>query len=437
MAQIFRPSKRSAKPAAIQQQRVTGLDHQGRGVVRGDHGVCFVAGALPGELIKFRHQGHYEAELIAIKEPATVRVKPPCAYYQHCGGCDLQHLEYSQQVLHKQQVVIELLHKFAQIEAQQWLPALTAEPWHYRRRTRLAVHWDGKQRRLMLGYRSRSSKTIIGVSDCLTLQPQLNRLLTPLQQVLPRLNAIRNLGHIELTAAEQTVVLARFTSALGEHDRNLLQQFAQQHQLQLWLHCADQPVQPLAAQQELPRYRSGNAAISFVPGDFLQVNPALSDAMVTQALAWLQPQAGEAILDLYAGSGHFSIPLALAGAAVTAVEGIPSMVQMLQRNAIDAGVSMQAECANLEQPWQQFRWHPKALNKVLLDPARAGAAQAIHEVAQRRPQRVVYVSCAPDTFARDAAVLKGAGYQLREIRLVDMFPQTHHIETMAWFEREQ
>src|SRR5690606_35998583 len=155
---------------------------------------------------------------------------------------------------------------------------------------------------------------------------------------------------------------------------------------------------------------------SFVPGDFLQVNPALSEAMVAQALAWLQPQAGEAILDLYAGSGHFSIPLALAGAAVTAVDGVPSMVQVLQRNSIAAGVSIQAECANLEQPWQQFRWHAKALNKVLLDPARAGAAQAIHEVAQRRPQRVVYVSCAPDTCARDAAVLKTAGYQLREIR---------------------
>lgn len=437
MAQIFRPAKRAQKPAALQQHRVQGFDHQGRGVVRGDQGVCFVAGALPGELIQFRPHGHYQAELIAIREAAPQRVSPPCRYYQHCGGCDLQHLGYAEQVQHKQQVVIELLQKFAQLEANCWLPPLTAEPWHYRRRTRLAVHWDGKQRRLLLGYRSRSSKTIVAVEQCLTLQPELNQLLQPLQQFLPGLSAIRGLGHIELIAAEQTVLLARFTCAIGASDRQALQQFAQHHGLQVWLQCADQPVQALVPDQPLPSYRSGDTPLNFMPGDFLQVNPTLSDAMVSQALAWLQPQAGEPILDLYAGSGHFSIPIAQAGAAVTAVEGVPSMVQMLQHNARRAGVVINAECANLEQPWQQFRWHQQALNKVLLDPARAGAAQAMHEVVQRRPQRVVYVSCAPDTFARDAAVLKAGGYQLREIAVVDMFPQTHHIETMAWFEREQ
>jgi 23S rRNA (uracil1939-C5)-methyltransferase len=437
MAQIFRPQKRSNQVTAVQQQRVNRLDHQGRGVVRGDQGVSFVAGALPGELIKFRPHGHYQAELIAIHEAAPERVVPACQYYQHCGGCDLQHLAYDQQVQHKQQVMAELLQKFAQLQAQLWLPPLTAAPWHYRRRTRLAVHWDGKQRRLLLGYRSRSSKTIVAVSQCLTLQPQLDQLLQPLQQFLPKLSAIRGLGHIELIAAEQTLLLARFTCAVGESDRKALQHFAEQQQLQLWLQCADQPVQPLLPQQELPSYRSAAAQLSFVPGDFLQVNPTLGEAMVAQVMTWLQPQPGEAILDLYAGSGHFSIPLAQAGAMVTAVEGVPSMVQMLQHNATKAGVSINAECANLEQPWQQFRWHQQALNKVLLDPARAGAASAIHEVVQRRPRRVVYVSCAPDTFARDAAVLKNGGYQLREIAVVDMFPQTHHIETMAWFEREQ
>lgn len=437
MAQIFRPQKRSQQRAAVQQQRVQGLDHQGRGVVRGEQGVCFVAGALPGELIKFRPHGHYEAELIAIRESAAERENPACPYYQQCGGCDLQHLAYAQQVQHKQRVVSELLQKFAQLQPQTWLPALTAEPWHYRRRTRLAVHWDGKQRRLTLGYRSRSSKTIVAVSNCLTLQPQLNQLLQPLQHLLPQLKALRGLGHIELIAAEQTLLLARFTCAVGDSDRTLLQQFAAQQQLQIWLQCADQAPQPLLAEQSLPMYRSAGALLNFLPGDFLQVNPVLSEAMVNQALAWLQPQAGEAILDLYAGSGHFSIPLAQAGAHVTAVEGVPSMVQMLQRNAHNAGVTLAAECANLEQPWQQFRWHSQVLNKVLLDPARAGAASAIHEIVQRRPQRVVYVSCAPDTFARDAAVLKQGGYQLREIAVVDMFPQTHHIETMAWFEREQ
>lgn len=437
MAQIFRPQKRSSKVAAVQQHRVQGLDHQGRGVVRGDHGVCFVAGALVGELIRFRPSGHYQAELIAIDEAVAERVTPPCQYYHECGGCDLQHLAYTQQVQHKQQVVVELLQKFAQLEALKWLPPLTAAAWQYRRRTRLAVHWDGKQRRLLLGYRSRSSKTIIAVNSCLTLQPELDQLLQPLQQLLPRLTAIRGLGHIELIAAEQTVLLARFTCAVGESDRHVFEQFAEQQHVQIWLQCAEQPIQPLSPHQELPSYRSAGAQLSFMPGDFLQVNSILSEAMVAQVLAWLQPQPGEAILDLYAGSGHFSVPLAQTGADVTAVEGVPSMVQMLQRNASNAGVTIQAECANLDQPWQQFRWHQKALNKVLLDPARAGAGVAIHEIAQRRPQRIVYVSCAPDTFARDAAVLKTSGYQLREIGLVDMFPQTHHIETMAWFEREQ
>lgn len=436
MAKIFKPARKPSPANAVMSARVTALDHQGRGVVRTAQGVRFVAGALADELIQLQPQAQHEGRLVKVLETSSQRCQPLCQHYAQCGGCDLQHLEHAAQLSHKQRVVDELLQKFAQWQVQHWLPACTDQAWHYRRRTRLAVHWDGRKRQLQLGYRARASNQIVNIQRCEILRPELQTLLAPLQRFLPTLSAIRQLGHIELCVAEQVLVLARFTSPLNAADLKRWQQFAATEQVQVWLHCGEQAPQAVSATSEWPRYQGYGCWLQFQPGDFIQVQQQLSQQMVAQALAWLAPQAGEPILDLYAGGGHFSIPLAQAGAQVIAVEGVASMVQQLHRNAALNGVEVQAELADLEQPWQQFRWHRQALSKVLLDPARAGAPQAIYEIAQRRPQWVVYVSCAADTFARDAGVLKQAGYQLREARLIDMFAQTHHIELMAWFERE-
>lgn len=440
MARFYRPSKTTPKTVVkLNEQQVVGLDHQGRGVVRTAKGVRFVAGALPGEVISMQLRGKYEAQLLSIAQPSAQRQTPECPYYERCGGCDLQHYALNEQRRHKQRVVQELLQKFAQLDAEQWLTPLTGDGWRYRQRLRLACHWDAKRQRLRLGLREAQSKNIVAIDDCLIAAKALTALLTPLRALLPQLALVRDLGHVEVLQTEQRIVVLRLSRWPAAADCQQLLTFAEQHQLQLWLHCGEQAAQRLLAEGERavpPRYASYEVTLGFQPGDFLQANAALNTQMVGQALAWLAVAPHEAVLELYVGSGNFSIPLAKQGAQVTAIEGVASMVTRLQDNARDAEVQVQAFHADLEQPWQHYDWAQQAFSKVLLDPARAGAAHAITEVAQRQSQRIVYVSCAPDTLARDAAVLAAHGYRLKQAQVIDMFPQTHHIECLTWFERE-
>ncbi|KFZ31740.1 hypothetical protein IDSA_03365 [Pseudidiomarina salinarum] len=441
MARIYRPPQRTKAPQPLSRnQPVTGLDHQGRGVVRTDQGARFIAGALPDEIISFQPLGKYEGTLTAIHQHSPLRVNPPCRFYASCGGCDLQHLQLAAQRDHKQQVVSELLQKFAGITAVNWLEPLQAAAWNYRQRTRLAVHWDPKRQSLRLGFRARGSKSIVEIDHCLVLSDQLNPLLAPLKQLLPGLKSVRELGHVELIAGvSERLVLLRLQQPPESADQALLQNFAEQQQVQVWLQVGADAAVRLARQDAsepaAPQYMSSGVRLNFTPGNFLQAHAELNQQLVAQAIAWLDPQPGEQVLDLFAGSGNFSIPLARKGAQVTAVEGIASMVSQLSENASRAGVQLEAVCADLEQPWKHPVLASQTVDKVLLDPARQGAANAIAEITARAPQRIIYVSCAPDTLARDAALLITKGYELRQAQIVDMFPQTHHIETLSWFER--
>ncbi|MDN7135054.1 23S rRNA (uracil(1939)-C(5))-methyltransferase RlmD [Pseudidiomarina terrestris] len=439
MAQFYRPQRGRSKPAEQPIKRnasVSGLDHQGRGIVRESKGVRFIAGALTDELIDFQPQGKWQGKLIQVKQPAPARVTPDCPYYEQCGGCDLQHLALSRQRQHKQQVVSELFAKFAGHDIDCWQAPLTGADWRYRRRLRLACHWDSKRRNFKLGLRQANSKAIVEISDCLISDTALTRLLQPLRKFLPQLDLIAQLGHVELMTTNSCCLLLRLKNPVSAKDHRQLLEFSQNHGVDVWLHCGETAPQPLLAGQELPRYASWQTEVSFQPGDFLQAHGELSPLMVEQALAWLAPGPGDHVLELYAGSGNFSLPIARSGARVTAIEGVPSMVERLTANASRANLSIAAQHADLEQPWQHYDWGTIEFNKVFLDPARAGAAHAISEVAQRQPERVVYVSCAADTLARDARHLFAAGYRLKRAQIVDMFPQTHHIECLTWFERE-
>ncbi|RUO57875.1 methyltransferase domain-containing protein [Pseudidiomarina insulisalsae] len=442
MARFYRPQQRRSQPAqALARQQVSALDHQGRGVVRTERGVRFVPGALPGEIIDLQTQGKHQGQLLKLHEVSATRVAPPCPYYANCGGCDLQHLELTAQRRHKQQVVTELLSKFADTRAQQWLPPLTADAWRYRRRVRLATHWDPKRRQLRLGLRAAGSKNIVEIQDCLIAETALTALLAPLRALLPKLSLVHQLGHIELIRAAQRLVVLRVMRTPTAADKKLLREFATQHEVSIWLQGGDKSEEavpyPLNPDEVLPEYESLGVTLGFMPGDFLQAQGQLSVAMVEQALSLLEVNPADKILELYAGSGNFTIPLAKTGAQVTAVEGVPSMVARLQQNARRFGLRVNAQQADLEQNWQRFDWAQQDFNKVLLDPARAGASGAISEVAKRAPQRIVYVSCAPDTLARDAKTLIAAGYRLRQAQIIDMFPQTHHIECLTCFERER
>ncbi|HET8817694.1 MAG TPA: 23S rRNA (uracil(1939)-C(5))-methyltransferase RlmD [Pseudidiomarina sp.] len=452
MAQIYRQASRTLKQAKISKPTaVVGLDHQARGIVRSQQGTRFIEGAVPGDVIRYQSDGKYTARLIEVITPSPHRMVPPCPIYDACGGCDMQHLRLDQQRQHKQQVVTELLQKFAGTKPELWLPPLVGAEFGYRRRTRLAVHWHAKRQTLKLGFRAKQSKNIIDIADCMVLEPALNRLLQPLRKLLPQLAFVRNLGHIELYLAATPVVLLRLSSWLLESmttaDQAQLKAFAETSAVAVWLQLdAGDPI-AVAGNPQRPRYAttlpsssSGcGVELQYMPGDFIQANTDMSERMVEQAIHWLDPQPTDTILELYAGTGNFSVPIAASGAQLIAVEGVSRMVQRLQANLDEAlgtqhrGIAIQAD---LNQPTPALPSVTGPMTKALLDPARTGAQYAVALLVERLPQRIIYVSCAPDTLARDAGYLCQHGYFIKQAQVVDMFPQTHHIETIVWFERE-
>lgn len=461
MAQFYQQKRTppSAK-TTLQNCEVVALDHQGRGVVRVGHKVYFVAGALPGERIDVQVTKPPQAQLLHRHNSASSRVEPPCAFAQQCGGCDLQHLAVAEQREHKHATVSALLMKFAGLTELPWQPMLSGAGSGIRARTRLAVRWLPRQQRLAIGFRAAQSRDIVEISQCMLMTPALQRAFTYLPQ-LSRFEFAQSLGHIELLHGEPVVVMLRLTQPLSQADQQGLTQWVGQlptATLQVWLHDHEHQRQALLtpddAQPATVTYPSASPqaegwqprAISYRPGDFYQANVSLNPALVQQACEWLAPGAHEQVLELFAGTGNFTQALLAMGARVTAVEGDAQMTRQLQANNPQVGAQLTALTADLSQADGLARLiTDSAASALLLDPARAGArevALAIQALAERarkakrvpRIERILYVSCAPDTFARDAQILTSAGYHIAKLGLVDMFPHTHHIETMALFE---
>jgi len=445
VAQIYRPQR--TKKAAIKTitltAQVVGLDHQGRGIVRAQQGTYFIPDSLPGEAVHVRLGKPPHAELIRVVAPSPLRETPKCQHYQSCGGCDLQHLAHAQQLTHKHQVVSELLQKFAATQPAAWAAPLTVGAWQTRTRTRLACYYDRTRKQLQIGLRARQQKTIVALQECPVLAPQLAALIAHLSEALSGLQLAPSLGHIELMLAPRPLVLLRLTKPLSEGDRAQLSQLTLNGEaIQWWVQHADDQLESIGG-HVLPQYQSCHAgeplALAFLPGDFVQANGSLNPLMVAQAIAWLESTNGDTILELFAGTGNFTVPLLMSGAEVLAVEGSARMTAQITANTpANLRSGLQVQVADLTQalPRAVRQW---PANKLLLDPARAGAQQVLTELLQTlkwSPQRIVYVSCAPDTFARDTKILKQAGYSLARCGIVDMFPQTHHIEVMGLFIKE-
>ena len=442
MVQFFKASKKTDKQP--RKGCVVALDHQLQGVVREQSGgTRFVAGALPGEQITYKPLSKFSAELLSVKSASTERIEPPCPYYQACGGCDVQHLNESDQQTYKQAAVAGLLQKFAQTEQLLWQPTLMADAWGYRRKARLATFWDGKRQHLRLGFRAAKSKQITEIANCLVLRPSLSALIEPLRQLIFDTGLGRTLGHIELIQANVVHVVLRVLKPLSAPQKQELRAFAERHSLAFWLQD-DNSIASVTTAKECNDAFCYDQSIDgdrlyFTPGDFIQVNADVNEQMVRQALAWLAPESDAVVLDLFAGVGNFSLPLARRVKQVIAIEGVAGMSQQLADNAQAAGCdNLTAETQDLSQIGAKKLASYNATH-WLLDPARAGADKIVEQLGQlpeqRKPKRIVYVSCAPDTLARDSKCILAAGYRLKQLGLVDMFPQTHHIETMVCFER--
>lgn len=440
----FQPSggTRAAQVPVGKKQRlkIERLANDGRGIAFIDNRTWFVSGALPGEEVEARvldaRSKVIEARTERVFQASPERRAEPCVHARVCGGCSVQHMPHEQQLALKQRMLAEQLQRLAGLQPEVWAEPLSGPEFAYRRRARIAVRWDMREKRLEVGFRAAASQDIVAISDCPVLVEPLQPILRALPALLSGLQAPRAIGHVELFQGTASAVLVRHTEALGEVDLARLQAFCSVHHAQLWLHGEGEP-QPADPTHVLGyRLDTWNLQLAYRPGDFVQVNAAVNEAMVAQALQWLAPRSDERVLDLFCGLGNFALPLAQQAREVIAVEGVQAMVERAAGNARDNGLgNAHFYQADLSKSLTEAGWVDGGFDAVLLDPPRDGALQVVQQIAALGAKRLVYVSCNPTTLARDSSELIQQGYRLKKAGILDMFPQTAHVEAMALFER--
>lgn len=424
--------------------RIEDLDHEGRGIARSDGKTVFVAGALPGEQVRItrrrRRRRHDEAVIVELLETSPDRVVPRCAHFGVCGGCALQHLAPAAQLASRQRQVAGALSRIGGVQPENWLPPLTGPEWAYRRRARLGCRWVPKKGRVLVGFRERESPLLADLTRCEILVEPVGSLLRPLAELVGRLAIRERVAQIEVAAGDEAVALVlRVLDEPGPGDLEQLRAFAAQWQIGFWLQPGGlDTVRPLAPDPAPLRYGLPALAhgIAFQPIDFIQVNAAVNVALVERAITLLAPGPGDHVLDLFCGLGNFSLPLALRAGRVTGVEGDAGLVARAGENAARNSLANAAfHVADLSRPDPDAAWARERHDLILLDPPRAGAREVLPIAAAGRPRRIAYISCHPGTLARDAGILVGQyGYRLVAAGVLDMFPHTAHVETIAVFE---
>ncbi|WP_058913521.1 23S rRNA (uracil(1939)-C(5))-methyltransferase RlmD [Entomohabitans teleogrylli] len=429
MAQFY-SAKRRVSPRQIITVTVNDLDSFGQGVAKHNGKTLFIAGALPGESVEAEiNEDKRQYSLAVVKRrlnDSPQRQQPRCPHFGVCGGCQQQHVAVELQQASKSRALARMMkHEVDDV--------IAGPAWGYRRRARLSLQAAPRGGVLSMGFRRAGSKALVDIHQCPILAPRLEALLTPLRECLSGLRASEQPGHVELVlAGNGPLMVLRHLAPLSAADRQKLEQFSHHHDLALFLAPQSDTLEPVRG--ESPWYDIDGLRLSFSPRDFIQVNDAVNQQMVRRAIEWLDPQPHEHILDLFCGMGNFTLPLSRRAVRVTGVEGVPELVAMARGNAQRNG----AEHAiffheNLEEDVTRQPWAAQGVDKVLLDPARAGAPGVMNQIVKLSAERVVYVSCNPSTLARDSEILLQNGFQLTRLTMLDMFPHTGHLESMALF----
>ncbi len=391
MALLYAPQKKQKTTQKIVAE-IQDLDYQGLGVAKIQGKTWFIENALPTEKVEAvvsdekRQYGLAAAQKWIQK--SSQRVEPQCRYYGRCGGCQGQHIPVEMQRKAKEKALFSRLSKL-QAEPIQLMPMICGEQWGYRRRVRLSLLWNAKNKTVEMGFRQKNSNQLVSIQQCLVSEPAINHLIPKLTVLWAQYSVPKQLGHIELVSAENGVaMLLRYKGNLAETDRTLLLEFARVNVVNLFLQD-EQSIQLVHG--EMPYYALDDIRLSFDIRDFIQVNTHLNLQMVETALDWLDLNQDDHVLDLFCGMGNFTLPLA-------------------------------------EQPWAKQHF-----NKILLDPPRSGAAFALNALCELGAESILYVSCNPATLVRDAEILRSFGYRIIKTAMIDMFPHTSHLESVTLF----
>lgn len=437
MVQFYSPPKKSLLPKKLM-VTIDRLDAFGQGIAMHQNKPIFINNALPGETVEIQFteskKQYSKARVITYHHCSNNRQTPDCPHYGKCGGCQMQHIDLSTQQQIKRQAFIHAMRKETGITlAESDVAIITSPPYHYRRRARLAIMFE--HNKVQIGFRAPESNHIINIQSCPVLVHELEQLITPLRHCVEQIQDKRALGHIELMHVDSgTIVVLRHTKPLCEHDKQQLLTFATQNNVSLYLH--GQALVHLAG-HDLHYYYVDDLELMFSPLDFIQVNSNINLQMIKQAIHWLELNENDSVLDLFCGMGNFSFPIAKIAKRVIGVEGVSALVEKATSNITVNHDRLKGEISffvgDLELTDKTPIWYHNDINKVLLDPARLGAYQVMNIIAERKPEKIVYISCNPATLARDSQLLLQADYQISQSMILDMFPQTKHIESMLLF----
>ncbi len=441
-------SKRRKKLPEPRTAIIDDMAHDGRGIAHVEGKTVFIHRALPGEAVRFRYlrtRGKFdEGDVLEVLRASPDRVEPRCAHFGLCGGCSLQHLEAEAQIAAKQLRLLDNLRNIGCVEAGTVLPPLTDARWGYRRKARLGVKYMRRDRVVRVGFRERSSSFLANLQRCEVLHPRIGEHIDELSALVGQLSIKDRIPQIEVAVGDANAALVfRHLADLSEQDLELLRDYGRRRGLIIFLQSGGpKTVQRLWPAEEgadtvldycLPDY---GVEMRFRPTDFTQVNAGLNRQMIERAIELLAPRPGERILDLFCGLGNFSLPLARRTGFVVGVEGEAGLVARARENAERNGIGNVAfHAADLNGDLGAEPWFGKGFDKLLLDPPRSGAPVVVANLPKPLPRRIVYVSCDPATLARDAGILvHEQGYRLLSAGVMDMFPHTGHVESIALFE---
>ncbi|MGE8281147.1 MAG: 23S rRNA (uracil(1939)-C(5))-methyltransferase RlmD [Stenotrophomonas sp.] len=431
------------------QTDILDLSHDGRGVARreGEGGkVTFISGALPHETVMAEQTGksrHFdEAKTVEVLKASTHRVEPRCPHFGVCAGCVLQHLEESQQIVAKQQVLTDNLTRIGHVTPGTVLPALVGDSWGYRRKGRFSVRRVEKKDKTLVGFRELDPRFVADLSQCLTVIPEIGTKVSALSEFIETLDGKRDIPQIEFIGGDAAIALTvRHLQPLSDADKQAWMAFGQQHGFAIYLQSGGLetvaplwPVEGVALSFALPQW---NVELAFRPLDFIQVNAKLNQQMIAHALTLLDAQPDERVLDLFCGLGNFTLPLARTVREVVGVEGEAGLVARAKENAVRNGLdNAEFHAADLTQDQRNASWMKQGFDKLLLDPPRSGAIDVLQQLPLKQFKRIVYVSCHPGSLARDAGYLVNEqGFTLVSAGAMDMFPHTAHVESIAVFEK--
>jgi len=425
---------------------IESLTHDGRGTAHVDGKVIFIDEALPGEEVEFIYtdsrKDYAEGRVETLFTRAPERTDPGCEYFGRCGGCSFQHVKDAEQIKIKQGLLNEQFQRIGKVSIPEVWEPITGPYWGYRRKARMGVKYVAKKGRVLVGFRERRNQFLAEIESCKVMHPLIGENLMTLSEMIGQLSIKDKIPQIEVAIGDNDCVLAfRTLEPASAEDQEIMRRFGHKHNISMCLQTkGPDTIKPLEGEPEvIPTYSLPDQGITFKfkPAMFTQVNYEINKKMINRVLQEMDFNQDDVVLDLFCGLGNFTLPIASKAGKVVGVEGDQPLVNHAKENAQLNNISnVEFYAADLSKDVTDQVWAKQTFNKIMLDPSRAGASDVLTNFKKWNPELIMYVSCNPSTLARDTGILVNElGYTLVKAGVMDMFPQTGHVESIALFKK--